>query len=385
MTMTNLLEEHVISKTMQAPSGYDRIGINRGKLMPRMSTSIREKAVLDIKRGWHHAPALVALVGLYAMGCSSNGQGTTTSSGGGGEGGGPPDASPGDPNVLVGAFQVKLIKPIPASAGSPEIPGSTAILGKIYDGPSPSQIIWEKGMQEGACTLSTPRVPFCATPCGGSAVCVENDKCQDYPLAHSAGKVTVKGLHPESGGDSFTMDPVVNAYQAPAGVKLPFPAFAEGEAITVSAAGDYYSSFTLESVGIAPLDFTSTMITVEMGKPLPITWKAPTKAGSRIYVKLDISHHGGTKGMIECDADDTGSLEISSALVSKLLELGVAGFPTILVTRKITGSTTITQGRLDLVISSTVEEPVQIPGLTSCTDDTNCPMGQTCQSDLTCK
>jgi len=128
------------------------------------------------------------------------------------------------------------------------------------------------------------------------------------------------------------------------------------------------------------------MITVESGKPLPISWTAPGKAGqTRIYVKLDISHHGGTKGMIECDADDTGSLELPSALVTKLLELGVAGYPTIIVARRATGSTTIAQGRVDLVISSQIEQAVVIPGLTSCTADTDCPMGQTCQSDLTCK
>lgn len=350
-----------------------------------LSTNVQRKHLSGCGSFRSFVSAIGMLVGVVAMGCSSNGQGTTTS-GGGGNGGSPPDASPGDSTILVGSFQVKLIAPVPATPNTPEVPGSTAVLGKVYDGPSPSQIIWEKALQEGACTLSTPRVPFCATPCGGSAVCVEDDKCQDYPLAHSAGKVTVKGMHPESGGDTFSMDPVVNAYQAPVGVKLPFPAFAEGEAISFSAAGDYYSSFTVNSVGIAPLEFTSTMLSVETGKPLSLAWKAPTKAGnSRIYVKLDVSHHGGTKGMIECDADDTGSLDVPAALVTKLLELGVAGYPTIIVMRKATGSTTISQGRVDLVISSSIEEPVSIPGLTSCTDTPDCPMGQTCQADLTCK
>jgi hypothetical protein len=327
--------------------------------------------------------AIGTLLSLQAMGCSSSGAGTATS---GGDGGGPPEAGTGDPTILVGSFQVKLVPPVAATPNSPAVPGSTAVLGKVYDGPTPAQIIWEKALQEGACTLSTPRVPFCSTPCGGSAVCVEDEKCQDYPFAHSAGKVTAKGLHPEGGGDSFTMDPIVNAYQVPVGVKLPFPAFAEGETITFSASGDYYSAFTVESTGVAPLVFGNSMITLETGKPLPISWTAPAKAGtSRIYVKLDISHHGGTKGMIECDTDDSGSLDISAALLTKLLDLGVAGYPSIIVTRKATGSTTITQGRVDLVVSSSIEQPVNIPGLTSCTANTDCSAGQTCQSDLTCK
>ena len=329
------------------------------------------------------------LIGLLAMGCSSGNNGDTSSSSTGessSSSGGTSDGGTGDPNTLVGSFQVKLIAPIPATPSSPEVPGSTAVLGKIYDGPTPSAIIWELAMQEGACTLSTPRVPFCSTPCGGSAACVDDDKCQDYPLAHSAGTVTAKGLHPQAGGDTFAMNPIVNAYQAPGDVKLPYPAFSEGEAISFSAAGDYYQAFTVASVGIAPLVFGTQTITVESGKPIPLTWTVPTKTGnSRIYVKLDISHHGGTKGMIECDADDSGSLEISANLVTKLVELGVAGFPTIIVNRKATGSTTISQGRVDLVVTSSIEQAVEIPGLNSCTANEDCPMGQTCQSDLTCK
>lgn len=328
-------------------------------------------------------PLVAAIISIHAMGCSSNGEGTTSSSSGTGSSS---SGGTGDPTILVGSFQVKLIAPVAATPDTPEVPGSTSVLGKIYDGPSPGQIIWEQALQEGACTLSTPRVPFCSTSCGGSAVCVEDEKCQDYPLAHSAGTVTVKGMHPESGGDTFSMDPVVNAYQAPTGVKLPFPAFSEGEAITFSAAGDYYPAFMVESVGITPLVLGAQTITLESGKPLSLSWTPPSKSGNtRIYAKLDISHHGGTKGMIECDTDDTGSLEISAALVTKLMDLGIAGYPSVVVMRKATGSTTISQGRVDLVVSSTIEEFVEIPGLTSCTSDTDCPMGQMCQSDLTCK
>lgn len=334
--------------------------------------------------------AAAGLAGLFCvpiLACSPSDGGSASGSGGnGGSGGAPPDAEPGDSSILVGSFQVRLVAPVAASENTPETPGSTAVLGKVYDGPTPSQIIWEEAAKEGACKLETPRVPFCNQPCGGSAACVEDDQCQDYPLAHSAGKVTVKGLHTESGEDGFRMDPVVNAYQPPANVKLPYPAFAEGDVISFQAAGDHYSGFTLEAAGIAPLALTSDTLTLESGKPVSLAWTPPTKAGSsRIYVKLDISHHGGTKGMIECDADDTGSLEISAALLTKLLDLGVAGYPSIVVARKSTGSTTLKEGRVDLVITSSIEEAVQIPGLTSCTSDVDCPNGQVCQADLTCK
>jgi len=292
----------------------------------------------------------------------------------------------GDPTILAGTFQVKLVEPVPAMNGNPETPGYTSVLGKVYDGPAPSQIIWEESLKEGDCHVVTPRVPFCSTPCGGSAVCVEDETCKPYPTAHSAGTVTARGIKTEAGATEFAMKPVANAYQAPAGTKLVYPGFAEGDDISMQAAGDFYSAFTVKSSGIPPLEFLSDTVTLTAGQAVTLTWTGATKVGnSKVHVKLDISHHGGTKGMLECDTDDDGSLDLPAALVQKLLDLGVAGYPTIIVTRFSTGSTTIAEGRVDLVVSSDVERAITIPGLTSCLADTDCPPNQTCQNDLTCK
>jgi hypothetical protein len=336
--------------------------------------------------------ALIALPGLFAMACSSgggSGSDSSSSSGAGGNGSpdaGTPDASIGDSSVLVGTFQVRLVPPVPASGNSPEVPGYTSVLGKIYDGPTPSQIVWEKAGEEGACQLLTPRVPFCSQPCGGSAVCVEDETCKDYPIAHSAGKVTAKGFRTAAGPTEFTMSPVANSYQLPAGVSLPYPAFDEGQELSLSASGEYYSAFSLKAPGISPLVLLNDSIVIETGKAVKLSWTPPGKAGiSKIHVKLDISHHGGTKGMIECDADDTGSLDLPASLLGQLTDLGVAGFPSIIVSRRATGSATIAPGRVDLIVSSDVEHAVEIPGVTSCTDSSQCPNGQTCQADLTCK
>ena len=120
--------------------------------------------------------------------------------------------------------------------------------------------------------------------------------------------------------------------------------------------------------------------------PLTLTWNAPVGGGaSRIAVALDISHHGGSKGKIDCDAPDTGSLTMSAMLMTRLLDLGAAGFPTVIVTRKATSSALVTAGRVDLVLSSKVEQAVTVPGIHSCTEDGDCTAPQTCQSDLTCR
>lgn len=299
--------------------------------------------------------------------------------GSGGSGGS--DGATGDPTRLVGAFQVRSL---PAEDGADT--GSTAVIGKIYDGPTPSAIVWEVQAEEGGCQLLTPRVPFCNEPCGGSAVCVEDNTCQPYPTAHSAGSVTVTGLNLESGEASLVMTPTANNYQPPAGVRLLYPPADEGATIRFEASGDYFSAFTLEAKGVSPLKLLNDTIPVAANSPVSLEWTPPGQAGiSKVHVKLDISHHGGTKGMIECSADDTGSLELPASLVTQLLDLGVAGFPTIVVTRRSVGSTTIAAGRVELVVSSQIERSVEIAGLNSCHDDSQCPDGQTCQSDLTCR
>jgi hypothetical protein len=318
-----------------------------------------------------------------ALACTVD-PGTDSASDTGGSTGGDTGGPMGDPAILVGTFQIELVPPVPAMGDTPETPGKTAVLGKVYDGPTPAQIIWEEASADGDCRLLTPRVPFCSTPCGGSAVCVEDETCEPYPTSGSVGTVTVTGVATDTGAAEFTMEPINNNYQA-AGVKLAYPAFAEGDDLGLSAAGGDFQSFTVAARGIAPIDLTTTEFTLTADQPLALAWAPAGQLDlSTIHVKLDISHHGGTKGMIECATADDGALDIPAALISELLDLGVAGFPSIVMRRENTGATTIAAGRVDLAITTRVERFVDIPGLSSCTHDSQCPDGQTCQSDLTC-
>jgi hypothetical protein len=308
------------------------------------------------------------LAALAIAACSSN----MPAENGAGDGG---TTSP-NAGVQVGAFTVR----VPAS-GTVE---PVSVVGKVFDGETPQLVVWETASESGACKLLKPRVPFCAASCGGSAACVENNTCRNYPAAQDVGVVTATGIRTSSGASEFSMSPVANTYQAP--VSLPTDAVREGDTIRFSAAGGAYPPFTLQAKGVGPLSLENASIPLVENQVVRLVWPAaPASIGSSIKVVLDISHHAGTKGKIECDAADIGLLEIPAGLVSQLLALGVAGFPTVVVTRQTVGSATIAPGRVDLTIASAIERAVTIPGLESCTGDAECTPPKRCQTDLTCK
>lgn len=313
----------------------------------------------------------VALLVLTILGCSAGGDKSTPAST---DAGTAANTSAGDPNVLAGTFQVKLAS------------GAASFIGKVYDGPALGEVVWEPKQADGDCQLFTPRVPFCSTPCGGSGACVENETCKAYPVSKSVGGVTVTGLTTTSGAASLAMSPIVNSYQPTGGAALAYPPFAEGAAIHLEAEGGAYAHFAIDAKGIAPLALTGTSLAVNKGTAVTLAWTPPGDPSlTKIGVKLDLSHHGGSKGKIECTTADDGELVLSSEIVSALLDLGVAGFPTVIVTRRATGSAVIAPGRVDLALTAEVEQAVVVDGLNSCNDTSQCPTGQTCQSDLTCK
>lgn len=295
------------------------------------------------------------------------------------------DAAPADGSaptgVIAGTFQVQLV------AASGTTPGYTNVVGRVQLGETPETTAWAEALADGDCKLLTPRIPFCATPCGSSAACVADNTCVPYPTSQSAGAVRMTGLRTTEGVMPIELTLVANNYQPPGSVTLPFPAFAEGDALRLEAGGaGAVPAFAVDGRGIAPLTVTSTMLQVAMNTPVELRWTAPGAAGtgSRVKVKLDISHHGGTRGMISCDTADDGSLTIGAALVTRLVGLGVAGFPSIVATRESVGTAAVGTGRVRMVVSSTVESYVTVPGVRSCTDTADCMGMGMCRADLTC-
>jgi hypothetical protein len=102
-------------------------------------------------------------------------------------------------------------------------------------------------------------------------------------------------------------------------------------------------------------------------------------------LELEIAHHGGYKGQIDCDVPDTGTFDIPAALVTALVALGRAGYPSVKVARTAT-ATAPSQPGVQLVVSSRAQLDVDT-GVISCgaTTSPECPTGTTCQLDFTCQ
>jgi hypothetical protein len=303
-------------------------------------------------------------------------------SGGGGSGnaGSGSAGTTSDPSASVGSFVVALDE-----TGADPV---ARITGTVSDAPSIPQngIILEPVTTDGDCKLLKPRAPFCNPgSCGVGAICVADDTCQNQPTLKDVGTVTVTGVKTASGMAPFDLTNVNGHYGF--GQALTYPPFAEGDDVSVTTTGGDYAPFSLHAQGIIPLVLADGALTLEKGKPLTLTWTAKgTSSDASIHVKIDISSHGGSRGELDCDAADTGSLTISATLVTQLLNLGFAGYPSIDVIRQAVSSTVIAPGRVRLELSHRITRNLVIPGLISCRlPDEPCPTGKTCQTDLTCK
>jgi hypothetical protein len=287
-------------------------------------------------------------------------------------------ASAWDPSVpVVGSFAINLVAPTSSTDGF------TSLLGRVYDAPRPPDLAWEIADEALGCELRVPMVPFCDPGCDTSAVCTPEAVCVPYPKAQDLGMVTVSGLD----ASAIEMLAISATYQLPPAIELPHPPTEEGAAIRLQTGGGAYAPFAISSIGIAPLQLSGPAeIPLDGSAPLTLQWEPPSKAGaSRIQVKVDISHHGGLKGVIECDVEDDGESVIEASLIAQLIGLGAAGFPSINVTRVATGGAKIDPGNVLLTVSSRVERALEIAGVVSCNDDDDCGADQSCATNRTCQ
>jgi hypothetical protein len=254
----------------------------------------------------------------------------------------------------------------------------TSFLAIFYDRPLPDPSRLDLQQELAGCRLLVPRQVACMPACALDSVCTGINTCTPRANPVDVGVLHVDGLG-RMRHDVEPTSPNVLIYQIVA--DLPYAACMEGEDIRVSA-----KDFSLATRCIPPLAVTSTApIPVTSGQPMRLTWTPPAPSGiARIHIELEISHHGGFKGQIECDVPDTGSFDVPAPLVTGLVNLGRAGYPTVKVTRT-SQAPASTHPQVTLTVRSQVELPVDT-GVISCGagDSPPCPTGTTCRPDYTC-
>lgn len=173
-------------------------------------------------------------------------------------------------------------------------------------------------MEAGACRMWTYQPADCGL-CTG--ICDRDGICVPYPTPLSAGALTIGGV---AGGD-IVMEPSEYGYYLPGAP--PADLFAPGDEITASAAGgDQVDAFALAAAGVDPIavdlveggeDGREDTLRLEDGADLTVGWE-PARPGTR--VRLEINSNNGGHGlpvdaMIECEADDGGSLAVPREMI----------------------------------------------------------------------
>ena len=171
---------------------------------------------------------------------------------------------------------------------------------------------------------------------------------------------------------------------SPGDLTLPSPPGAEGGDVKLTVTQGVSGPFNLQSrssrrcLHQAPspwrVEHPCSSPGKSLGKPI---WRAS-------QVKVDISHHGGTKGQIDCDVPDTEVAGIFGRLDHQADRPGVAGFPAITLTRVATGGAAVSAGKVELRVLSSVIRNVEVTGFQSSDDTHPCPTGKTCQTGSIC-
>jgi hypothetical protein len=288
----------------------------------------------------------------------SAGSGGSGGSGAAGSGGGA--GASGD--VLLGTFTVAL---------NPEVegvtPAYTTVLGSVYSGAYPTDVIETPIATEGGCTTYQFSRHSCTTPtCTGDQKCAGPNDCRATPTLVNVGTVTLDGV----GAAPLTLAAINNNYQYPADIE--YPGFAEGATLTLAATGGSFPAFTVTTTGVAPIVMRGTTFELASGQPLLVEWEPGGNADATVSVALNISRHGGSAGYLECQVSDTGSLTIPATPITRLIALGVAGFPQLTLTRTSRGEASVPGGKIALRSTAVAVPTLTVEGVCSCFDSTDC-------------
>jgi len=255
----------------------------------------------------------------------------------------------------------------------------STIQGSVADGVVPLNV-WEEVLSASSCQVLEPPQLFCDPGCDSDATCGLDGECVPYPSNTDVGAVVIEGLT-----DPVEMDAIPPTQTYYFTGSLEQTPYASGDAISLYAAGGETEAFALLTHGVDALSVDLDTLAIAPGEAAELSW-TPTSgsADTRVEITLNIALHGGNPGILLCEAEDTGSFTIPAEAIDGLLALGFSGFPSVKLSRQEVDATDALGGCVEFQSTSSVTLPVSIPGLTSCSNDDDCPDGQACQYDLTC-
>jgi hypothetical protein len=311
------------------------------------------------------------------FGCSSD-EASSNNNTTGGQTGGPPTATGGvrtgtggasaatggasASNAVLGTFSVTLNPPVGDSADA-----FTSISGKVYSGEYPTDVIETPSATAGGCTTyEFSRQPCLEVACTTSQVCAAPEDCRERPRLVGVGAVSVSGI----GAGPLALSVVNNNYQY-AG-DIPYPGFEDGATISLTANGDHYPAFTVSTTGVAPVSLSKDEYLLTSGDPLLVEWAPGTNDDAEVILLLNISKHGGSPGYLRCDTVDSGSFTIPAGPIQALIDLGVAGFPQLTVTRRTRGEAAVNGGKIVLDVAADAIPTLAVEGYCSCNDAGDC-------------
>jgi hypothetical protein len=281
--------------------------------------------------------------------------GAGATSGAGATGGGSAAKGP------VGRFTLSLNPAVEDAAAY------TAIFGKVYSGPYPTDVIETVIGSDDNCKVYKYSLHACYDPaCPGEQTCVAENVCEAKPLPVSVGDVSVAGI-----GDTSLKLAVTNLnYQYP--LDLPYPGVTEGEPVTLTGTGDAFPAFSVSATGVAPIATSESSYLITSGQPLTVNWTPGADPATEVIATLNVSKHGGSAGYVLCKTTDSGTLTISADVVRSLVELGVGGFPELLLKRATHGESVVGAGKIGLDVEAVAKPPLDIEGYCSCFNDSDC-------------
>jgi hypothetical protein len=247
--------------------------------------------------------------------------------------------------------------------------------GVVRDGVVPADVLDEVS-GEGDCTMWRRTNPFCDPSCASGETCNEDGECIEYPLGVDLGVVTVDGL---LGTVEMT---AVEPDKSYFNTSLPNPPWTAGAGVVLRAGA---GADAIELWGVGLTDFTpvETAWVLTAGTALALTWDTPTsEVGSKVRLDLNVDQHGATPISLTCLFDDDGAAELPASQVDALLSAGISGFPNGKLSRQTADRVDLSTGCVDFKLRAPRTPAVSVSGHTPCTEDEDCPKGQTCDEAL---